>query len=198
MLIGVAGRARVGKDTVVKYLVEKYGFNQIALADPVKKGSYAMDPWIAITDVEWNNLGLEPTLRNLAFYCEEEQVYFVKLQVLVDVLGVEKAKVICGVRQFYQKYGTEGGRDIHGEDCWLNIAKRQFTEQDAISDVRFSNEAEFVRENGGIVLNLVRNVKEEVAQHASENDLCSEYYDVLIDNNGTKEELYAQLDKLIA
>lgn len=197
MLVGVAGRARTGKDTVVKYLVEKYGFNRIALADPVKQGSYALDPWIAITDVEWNNLGLESVLRNLAFYSEEEQVYFVKLQVLVDVLGAEKAKEIYGVRQFYQRYGTEGGRDIHGDFCWLNIAKTKFTGQDAISDVRFSNEAQFVHENGGIVLNLVRENKEEVAQHASENDLCSEYYDVLIENNGTFEELFAKVDEAI-
>lgn len=190
MLIGFAGKARSGKDTAAKYLVEKYGFNQIALADPVKQGSYNLNPWIYVSFNEYRVLKLAEI---------EDEFYgdFVKLQVLINFLGVEKAKTIREVREFYQKYGTDAGRNIHGETCWLNLAKKALTGKDVISDIRFSNEAEFIRDNGGVVVNLARSSAETVNQHVSEVGLCSEYYDYYIDNNGTIEDLYLELDKII-
>ena len=37
MLIGVCGKAGSGKDTIADYLVKKYNFKKIALADPIKR-----------------------------------------------------------------------------------------------------------------------------------------------------------------
>ena len=37
MIIGIIGKKRVGKDTVADYLVTEYGFEKMALADPMKK-----------------------------------------------------------------------------------------------------------------------------------------------------------------
>ena len=37
MLVGVCGKAGAGKDTVGDYLIEKYRFKKIALADPIKR-----------------------------------------------------------------------------------------------------------------------------------------------------------------
>lgn len=194
MLVAFSGKARVGKDTATQYLVEKYGFNQIALADPVKHGANNMNPWISVEPSDWEKISLE-SRKQLS---REGTFAFYRLKTIIEAIGIEEAKKIEEVRKTYQLYGTEGGRHIHGDDCWLRIAKRRFTGKDAISDVRFSNEAEFVHENGGIVVNLTRDAAEEVSAHSSENGLCSEYYDVLIENNGTVQDLYKELDKLIA
>lgn len=199
VLIGFAGKARVGKDTATQYLVENYRFNRIGLADAVKQGSYNLNPWICVTEEEYDAYIYPHRVEDLwnhAFEYSGGLLYFIKLQKLVEHLGIETAKKIKEVREFYQKYGTEGGRNIHGDQCWLDIAKRKFTGKDAISDVRFANEAEFVRESGGIVINLIRDNAEAVNAHASENGLCSEYYDILLENNGTKEELFAKIDKI--
>lgn len=200
MLIGFAGKARSGKDTAAKYLVEKYGFNQIALADAVKQGSFNINPWILVTEAEFEALNLSDAkeLWRHTFPCESERSYFIKLQQLVDTLGLEVAKTINGVREFYQKYGTEGGRDIHGERCWLEIARSKRKGRDTISDIRFSNEADFTHDENGIVVYLSRDAAEAVNEHTSEAGLCSEYYDIHINNNGTIEELYRELDKLVA
>ena len=37
MLIGICGKAGAGKDTVGDFLIQNYGFNKIALADPIKR-----------------------------------------------------------------------------------------------------------------------------------------------------------------
>lgn len=203
MLIAFAGRARTGKDTATKYLVDKYGFNRIALADPVKEAYYRLDSHVIIPVTSAEALGLDLNRDGYIVTLTPEvegsqtQLFITSVQMVVNRIGWEKAKTIPGIRKGLQKIGTECGRDIHGDTCWLKIAKEAFTGKDAISDARFSNEAVFVRENGGLVVNLVRNVEEQINPHASENDLCSEYYDVLIDNNGTIEELYEKLDNLI-
>lgn len=36
MIIGLAGKAQTGKDTVAKYIASKYGFVRYAFADPIK------------------------------------------------------------------------------------------------------------------------------------------------------------------
>jgi hypothetical protein len=203
MLIGLAGKARVGKDTAAKYLVERYGFNQIALADPVKESYYRLNPHIVLELTFAEELGLDLTRDGYTVTVDKTgaasiiQLFITDVKSIVDRVGWEKAKTIKGIRTGLQKIGTECGREIHGDDCWLNIAKKKFTGKDVISDARFSNEAEFTHAFGGTVVNLTRNDAEEVAQHSSENGLCSEYYDVLVENNGTVEDLYEELDKIV-
>ena len=37
MIVGFSGKARAGKDTCADYLVSKYGFRKVSLADPLKQ-----------------------------------------------------------------------------------------------------------------------------------------------------------------
>jgi pyruvate dehydrogenase E1 component alpha subunit len=37
MLVGICGRAGAGKDTIGDYLIQKYNFKKISLADPIKR-----------------------------------------------------------------------------------------------------------------------------------------------------------------
>lgn len=40
--VGLAGKARIGKDTVAQYLQSHYQFETYAFADPVKQAASAM------------------------------------------------------------------------------------------------------------------------------------------------------------
>jgi hypothetical protein len=44
-IIGIAGKARSGKDTIAEYLVEHHGYRRFAFADPMKKIVNAMFGW---------------------------------------------------------------------------------------------------------------------------------------------------------
>lgn len=105
------------------------------------------------------------------------------------------------IRQLLQKFGTEVGRNI-SPDIWVdsllgeyNKAKSGDLEEDwIITDVRFQNEANAVREAGGVLLRLNRDTGFKDT-HQSEIDLDNyDKFDYIIDNNGTLEEL---IDKVL-
>lgn len=45
-IIGIAGKAGSGKDTVANHLVAKYGFQQMTYADPIKEAVFARFGWM--------------------------------------------------------------------------------------------------------------------------------------------------------
>jgi len=67
-----------------------------------------------------------------------------------------------------------------------------------ISDVRFLDEAEFIRQKGGIVVQISRTLlrSSDEHSHCSELEINNITPDCIIDNNGTIEQLYKQLDNL--
>ena len=59
-----------------------------------------------------------------------------------------------------------------------------------ITDVRFDNEAAWIHNRGGVVINIVRDqddIKEN--KHSSEGGLKSDSIDLQIRNNGTIEDM---------
>ncbi|MCY1282783.1 hypothetical protein D9M70_316310 [compost metagenome] len=109
-------------------------------------------------------------------------------------------------RELMQLLGTEWGRDLVHPQLWLLLAERNLAnlaETQArcdgfvISDVRFENEAAWVRQRGGIVVHLRRPAADAVNPHSSESGIHVHDNDLLIDNAGTLQELYAQLDLLM-
>jgi hypothetical protein len=194
-LIILTGKKQSGKDTVGNYLVEKYGYNRIGLADPVKDAYYAQNPWVFVSGDEIAKLSL-PVEAMYTRTCTELVGVFVKVQQLVEMVGWDTAKQCADVREGLQLRGTEGGRDIHGENCWLEIADKKLTGHDVITDGRFPNEVDFGKERGGLVINLYRPGQDTADTHASETSICSECVDVIITNDGTVEELYDEIDRL--
>ncbi|WP_309675892.1 deoxynucleotide monophosphate kinase [Pseudomonas sp.] len=57
-----------------------------------------------------------------------------------------------------------------------------------IKDVRFENEAEYIRQLGGDIWHIVRSNTEKVKNHSSEAGVKIQTGDILIKNNGTLEE----------
>jgi len=65
-----------------------------------------------------------------------------------------------------------------------------------VSDVRFDNEARWVKEQGGILIELRRSASTQVSAHVSEAG-CTVQADHVIHNDGTIDDLYAALDEVM-
>jgi len=177
-LIGLTGKAGAGKDTVADYLVHTLsGTVKMAMAGTLK----AMLTAAGL---------LEPNDR------------------------ADKERIIPGFtfswRQAAQRLGTEWGRTLDPE-IWLKLVPLKLDVIRAaderigddtlvvISDIRFENEADMVRQMGGAIWHIAGREADlgENVGHVSEAGIL--FYpdqDELIDNRGTLEE-DAQVDKLL-
>ena len=178
LIIGLTGHAQSGKDTAGKYLVEKHGFTRIGLADAVKECLYALDP-------EFRSDILETVMWTVKEH--------------VDGYGWESTKGYPTVREYLQRMGTEVGRNIISPTVWLDIAERKIKElgpnaKVVITDIRFPNEAEWVRALGGQVVRINREGFGPVNDHASDARLDDALVDAELQNDFTLENLYLQLE----
>lgn len=117
-----------------------------------------------------------------------------------DIEGYkEEVHPLLGVtsRKMMQTLGTEWGREVIGEDTWINLTKEKGKGKKflVISDVRFENEANFVRENG-ILLHVTGRggIK---GFHKSESGVKFQLGDFRIDNGYDIEYLFSQADTLL-
>lgn len=174
-LIGLSGRAGTGKDTVRKML-QDVGYTGFALADPIRSMLRDLLVKSGISDQ----------------YIDQREFK----EAIIPELGVS-------YRHMAQSLGTEWGRSLQS-DFWLRIAGSYLADQIAmggshfcISDVRFYNEAEWVREQGGVIWRVERDEVAPVREHASELQMASIEADTVIDNNGTVGDLHRAVVKAL-
>lgn len=173
MLIGLTGAAGSGKDTFADFLVKNHGFKRIGFADAVRDAALALNP---IIHAENDTRG---------------SVYINRLNEYVDAIGWDKAKrELPEVRRILQLIGTEVGRQILGENCWVDIAAKKVKPGGSyvFSDMRFLNEQQFIERQGGLTVKLIRphNPDAIPATHASEMGMLKCKVEV---TNTTLEEL---------
>jgi len=65
------------------------------------------------------------------------------------------------------------------------------------TDIRFENEAQFVRSRGGIIIRVVKKWKGKNDYHESEWNQIDIISDYLVVNNGTIEELHQKIHDII-
>ncbi|MEU5433856.1 hypothetical protein AB0G73_10830 [Streptomyces sp. NPDC020719] len=178
-LIGLAGAARSGKDTAAQTLLE-LGWERRAFADKVKDFLYALNPWIdAVDDAEPDGLANE-----------------------VDRHGWDAVKEESWeVRHLLQRCGTEAGRQLLGENVWVDALFRDFETwgPTVVTDVRFPNEAEAIRARGGLVVHISRPDQAFIPQadHVSERALDGWTFDASVQNDGSVENLHRKVRGLI-
>lgn len=167
ILIGLAGPAGSGKDTVRNILELSHDFAGLAFAEPIR----AM-----VRELLTSN------------GCSDEYITNRELkETPIPGLGVS-------ARHMMQTLGTEWARKCLAEDFWLKLAatymadlRGQGYRQFVISDVRFANEAEWVRTQGGEVWMIERPGLQPVRQHVSE---CVQFrVDQVLRNDGTLADL---------
>lgn len=182
MIIGLAGYAGAGKDTVGDILIQKYGYRRVAFADKIRSFLYDINP----------------------------QIGSLTLQTIVNESGWDIAKINPEVRRLLQDTGI-AGRNLLGEDIWIweslgevvysaantnadGGTSGSIEEKIVVTDVRFENEAKFIKDFGGQVWQVVREGVKPYNDHISEVDLIGYDFDKVITNNGSREDLEAQID----
>ena len=174
-LIGITGRARSGKDTAAGYLSHQHGLVRYSFADPMKAAAKAM------------------------FGLTEDHVNGHLKETVIPWLGVSPRRIL-------QTLGTEWGRETVRNDLWVVLAQRQWeiisvaTEQTfhggmIVPDVRFEDEAAFIRENGGTLIHIQREDAQQIEAHKSEAGVELRFGDWLIKNDGAIADLHEQLDR---
>lgn len=97
-------------------------------------------------------------------------------------------------RRALQTLGTEWGRALR-EDVWVDYLFRSRAEKECtiVSDVRFPNEAQRIREEGGIIVHVLGRNEDGDKSHESEAHVGTDSLmvegDVSVFNTGTLKEL---------
>lgn len=123
-----------------------------------------------------------------------------KFNKLVKQLDPSLMESNLSLRQLLQYFGTEIMQKYFGKRVWINSTMQNRSEYTIISDLRFIEEYNAVKEKKGIVIYINR-PNYEFGQHASEREmkelLENDKYDFIIDNNGSMEDLFNQVKNLI-
>lgn len=153
-IIGLSGFARAGKDETAKVLVEEFGFTQVAFADKLRDMIYALNP---IVEVEFDGDWAE----------------YICVQDVIDEFGWGGYKETAygdEIRRLLQRLGTEAGRQTLWDTIWIDAAFAG-QPQDAkivVSDARFFNEFDAIRQRGGEIWRVERPGVGPANDHASE------------------------------
>lgn len=175
-LIGLAGYARVGKDSVAQALVVA-GFRRRAFADPIRDMLYRLNPQVFASGLA-RSIGVAQ---------------------LVDLMGWEHAKTFPEVRELLQRLGTDAAKPLFGDDCWIRVALDRLSGPTVVADVRFPDEADAIHAAGGQVWRVHRHGVGPANQHVSETAMDDYHgYDWHVWNTGTLADLHDQVLAAVA
>jgi len=175
MLVAFSGFKGSGKDTAAKVLIEEYGFTRIFFAEPILQALKVLNPIVWPDPDKFGSV--------------------VRFKDVLDQFGWDKAKQYTEVRRLGQVFGTEVGREFFSEDCWLQIMDKDYPDLSwentryVITDCRFENECQFVRDKGGSITWIYRSGTGSDG-HASESDVPFNYASTVLRNDTTIEDLH--------
>lgn len=178
MIIGINSYSTGGKDTVAKIIQEL----QPEKSWEVKKFAGKLKTIASLLT------GIDVSLF-------EDQEFKEKLMPLDWVEqwmeGTTKYYKLMKVRDFLQKLGTEAIRDVLHNDTWANALMVDYKIESnwVVTDTRFHNEAQAIRDFGGVVVRINRDGVKPVNAHPSEVALDNFEFDYILENNGSLEDL---------
>lgn len=173
-IIGLSGYATSGKDTVAEVLTRLYGYQRVAFADKLKAFVRTINPVIA-------------TIHGKDIVRADE---------LVRGLGDTEAKTYKEYRRILQVAGTTV-REFFGKDTWVNAALDGVDGYVVVTDVRFQNEAQRIKDLGGLVLRVQRPGVGPANDHISERDLDAFNFDGYVINDGTLLDLEGEVQRVL-
>ena len=152
MIIGLTGAKGCGKSSVARIINRLHDFEHISFATPIKD----MLRVLGLGDAELN----DPTIKEIP----------------LDEYGKTP-------REMMQSLGTEWGRMLISGGVWISALRKQLKPQKnyVIDDVRFENEARFVRERGAVI-HVERNRLINNDTHISEAGIDDDLIDATIKN----------------
>lgn len=179
-IIGLSGYARSGKDEAAKVLVEEFGFVQVAFADKLREMLYALNPLVE----QHHFTGADLDTHSKGIYVQD----------VIDAYGwagYKETAFSSEIRRLLQRLGTEAGRRTLWDTIWIDAALTGFNDDAKIvvSDARFFNEFDAIRERGGYIWRIDRDGVGPANDHASELEAVDyPYFSLHLKNNGTLEQ----------
>jgi hypothetical protein len=177
-LIGLVGKARSGKDTFARGLVER-GYTRVAFADPLREMVEAIDPVIGV-GVGGGAVRLRWALLTFGGWeGVKETAYGPEMRRLLQQSGQAVRRLDEG---FWLRVGLGKARDV------IAACPAARAGAAVITDVRYTNEADAIQKAGGVLVRIVRPGLESTDTHASETELDRYPVDFTVRNSGTAED----------
>lgn len=195
--ISFSGKKQVGKDTaaeMAKRILSAAGYKVriTAFAEPLKDilinvfgigrdlvyGSN--DDKETPTHISWDNLPLEIAARYMG---HSDQIPSGPMT----------------IRSLMQVLGTDIFRDMIDDQVWATAPfRRSWDDYDVVilTDCRFPDEKRLTEENGGVTIRLERDTG-LIDLHKSEIALNDDVFEYQYENNGTFDDLYYYIDKVL-
>ena len=209
MIVGVTGLIGSGKDTIANYLTTFHGFKKESFANSLKD---------AVAHVfGWDREMLEGTTKSSREWREQVDPWWAER---LDMPNLTP-------RWILQYWGTEVCRKGFHDDIWIASLEHKLlksTDNVVISDCRFANEVKAIKNAGGITIRVMRGSDpewydaaiqynkgpngnslwalskaklEKLKIHASEYSSVGLTYDYYLENNGSIDDLYKQVESII-
>ena len=202
MIIGICGLIGSGKDTAADYLVNFHEFKRESFAASLKDAVAAV--------FGWDRELLEGRTKQSRDWREQ-----------VDTWWATRLNIPhLTPRWILQNWGTEVLRQHFHDDIWIASVEYKVSQSKdhiVITDCRFPNEIKGLKEQGAKIIWIQRGIIPHwysIAEsanrgdnkarewlglngiHASEYSWAGTDFDMVVDNNGSIEHLYAQLKGL--
>jgi len=175
-LIGISGKKRSGKDTVSKLLID------------ILDDNYEIKHFAS----KLKRIASILTGRSYEFFLDDSNK-----TLYLDDWGMN-------VREFLQKLGTDSLRDNFVSDIWIKSLFSEYIGHKnwIISDVRFKDELDVIRNRGGIIIRVdaaYEGYEIPTDQHQSEIDLDDSYdkFDYIINNDSDMECLINKVNLMV-
>lgn len=197
-ILAISGLIGSGKDTVADYLVRFHHYNRVSFAGTLKDAVSVI--------FGWDRELVEGQSRQSREWREQVDEWWAKR------LGMPHLTP----RWVLQYIGTDVFRNHFHSDIWIAAVENKIRRYDrvVITDARFQNEIDAVRAMGGKTIRTNRGPTPDWVTVARERGITqcslqfphihpSEYssavmvHDYYIDNNGTLDDLYHQLEKIV-
>lgn len=187
--IAITGKANTGKNTLSKLIKDSLNYYApevafIAFADPLKEMIRIMFPQIPKKFLYGSS----------------------KFRKEIIPRAFKDGNPLT-IRQLLIDLGTGLGRG-YNESVWLdnfdnrlsNALKKKNTKMVIVTDVRFRNEFDHLKNKGFYMVKLTRGNNEVIINHASETsqeDILDSEFDYIIDNNGTLQDLKVKVTEIL-
>lgn len=207
MIISITGNMGVGKDTMADYVVAKYGFVKVSMADPFKR--IAKEVYEFSDEQLWGPS--EARNKDDIRYPRPDGTYLTP-RIVTQLLGSELSRlaypetwivymkrVIKKIEAGYFYSEQQGAYEIPG--------KKSEYKGIVINSCRFKNEIQGIKDMGGIAVRLKRSAIDHavflqagVGNHVSESEQLSipdDFFNYVLEVPEGKEAFYVEIDTLM-